>query len=158
MKMRLQLIIIFLFNIILINCNTINHDIVRRSPNNDDNIFTKAKTGLLSFSSGVKSVAVKGYEEVKNLFSKDRNVGDYVIDKIDVRFGEEEEEENSSIVTNSIQDVTENNERSKRDAANDESMKDSKEVVDFAMEEINDSETATQSECCLYESIFISIF
>ncbi|KAG5684714.1 hypothetical protein PVAND_013928 [Polypedilum vanderplanki] len=99
--MKQQIIIILFFVIISVNCHFINHDTItraKRSP--EEGFFAKAKSGLSQFGSDVKKVAVKGYEEVKNLFSKDRKVGDYTLDKIDVRFGDDGEEE--------LQETTEN--------------------------------------------------
>jgi hypothetical protein len=117
--MQQKLFIFLVFVIISVNCHFITHDTesrAKRSP--EEGFFSKAKSGISQFGSSVKNTAVKGYEEVKNLFSKDRKVGDYVLNNIDVRFGEDEEgEENNSTAVFDEAEATEVTEieRSKRD-------------------------------------------
>lgn len=40
--------------------------------------------GLKSFSGQVSQMTVKSYEEIKNIFSKDRHFGDYTINQLNV--------------------------------------------------------------------------
>lgn len=86
-----KLILLLIFCVIFVNCDVIR---LKRSP--QDSFLTRAKSKIANFGSDVKNFAVKGYEETKNLFSKDRKVGDYTLDKIDVRFGEDGEEETTT--------------------------------------------------------------
>jgi hypothetical protein len=65
-------------------------DRVRRGADDEGFSLKKVKDGVKSFGNKVSGVAVQGYEELKNLFSSKRKVGDYRINQLDVRFGEEE--------------------------------------------------------------------
>lgn len=88
----------------------------KRSP--QDGFFSKVKTGFTSIVSDVKRYTNKGVEEVKNLFSSDRKVGDYRIDQLDVRFGGDEDENGTLTVTESFNQINsiEELKRDKRDA------------------------------------------
>lgn len=66
----------------------------------DESTYTKVKEGVKNFGNKVSGVAVQGYEEFKNLFSSKRKVGDYRINQLDVRFGEDETE------TTTVEDET----------------------------------------------------
>ena len=70
---------------------------VKRSNETDGYSFKKLKDGVKSFGSKVSGVAVKGYQEVKNLLSPNRKVGDYTLGKIDVRVREEEDYEEVAV-------------------------------------------------------------
>lgn len=102
----------------------LNEDLIRskRSPDNETFSLKKVKDGVVTFGNKVSGAAVHGYEELKNLFSSKRKVGDYNIDKLDVRFGEEEtttvEEETATVAEDET--ITENqNEVRKKRAANE---------------------------------------
>lgn len=67
---------------------TIDSSSIRqRTKRNTDRFMDTIKTGLIDLGVGTKNVFVKGYEETKNLFSSDRKVGDYQLDKFNVRTG-----------------------------------------------------------------------
>lgn len=88
MKLQFGIILIFC----TINAFTLvidNETRLKRSP--QESFFGKVKTGFTNAVTEVKKFTNKGVEEVKNLFSSDRKVGDYRIDQIDVRFGDEDE-------------------------------------------------------------------
>ena len=70
-------------------------NLVRVQRGNETEGFTlqRFRDGAKSFGSKVANVATKGYEEIKNLFSTERKVGDYTLNNIDVRVRDEEDYE-----------------------------------------------------------------
>lgn len=127
MRFQIGLILIFC----TINAFTFNIDNetrLKRSP--QESFFGKVKTGFTSAVSEVKRFTSKGVEEVKNLFVSDRKVGDYRIDQIDVRFGGDEDENETIAITENFNqiDTVDQVQRDKRDVF---------EVVDeHAMDEV----------------------
>lgn len=101
---------------------------IKRSP--QDSIFTKLKTGINNFATDVKKFTSKGVEEVKNLFSSDRNVGDYRIDQIDVRFGEDEDENGTFSVIES------NNKIENPDFVQRDKREVNEEIIEHAMDDV----------------------
>lgn len=99
--MRLLVFVISLvtLNISLVCCFSGNaqHFRVKRSNETEGFSFKKVKDGFKVFGSKVSDVTSKGYEEFKNLFAKDRKVGDYTINKLDVRVAEEEDYEEVAV-------------------------------------------------------------
>lgn len=91
MRFNIALVLIIC---IIINANAfiLQHtERVKRST--DEQTFVdRFRSGVKKFASGVKDFTVKGVEEVKNIFSKDRSAGDYRLHQLDVRFGEDEEQ------------------------------------------------------------------
>lgn len=87
--LKFKIGIILLFCIITANSFILDKS-TRTKRSDEDSIFNKFKSGVANFASDVKKLTNKGVEEVKNLFSRDRNVGDYRIDQIDVRFGDDD--------------------------------------------------------------------
>ncbi|CRK87248.1 CLUMA_CG001050, isoform A [Clunio marinus] len=71
-----------------------------------------------SLKSKVSDYATKGYEELKNLFSSERSVGDYQLNNIDVRFGEGDEKNINTNKTNarSTRDVKDKSVESSEDS------------------------------------------
>lgn len=71
------------------------YNVVRVKRSNDTEGFSlqKVREGVKSFGSKVSNVATKGYQELKNLFSTERKVGDYTLNNIDVRVRDEEDYE-----------------------------------------------------------------
>lgn len=93
-------LLFFLFSIVVLHINLVNcfpsdDSFVGAKSANETEVstFQRVKDGVRSFGSKVSSVATKGYEELKNLFSSDRQVGDYQLDKIDVRVRDEDDYE-----------------------------------------------------------------
>lgn len=74
-------------------------NVVRVKRSNETEGFTlqKISDGVKSFGSRLSNVATKGYEEMKNLFSSKRKVGDYTLNNIDVRVRDEEDYEEVSV-------------------------------------------------------------
>lgn len=70
---------------------------VKQSNETECSTFQKVKDGVRSFGSTVSNVATKGYEELKNLFSSDRKVGDYQLQTIDVRMRDEDDYEEVAV-------------------------------------------------------------
>jgi len=100
-KMKKNLILIFvILNIIVgINCYSIEGKELNRERRSDnEDFFSKVKTRISNFGSSAKKLFVKGYEETKNLFSSERKVGDYTLGNIDVRFGDEDEDDISTTI------------------------------------------------------------
>jgi hypothetical protein len=94
MKLIVFAICLFLLNFIAVDAFKIDGELSRvKRSNETEGVFKKVKDGVKSFGASVSNVAVKGYEEVKNLFSSKRKVGDYQINNIDVRTPELEEED-----------------------------------------------------------------
>lgn len=94
MKISVLTFIVVLLHISLVCCFIADNDFKRMKRSNETQGFTqKVKSGLKVVGSKVSNVAVRGYEEVKNLFSSKRKVGDYQLNNIDVRVGEEEDYE-----------------------------------------------------------------
>jgi hypothetical protein len=150
--MQQKVFVCLLFVIISVNCHIIAHDSVTRAKRSaEEGFFSKAKSGIIGFGSDIKRVTVKGYEEVKNLFSSDRKVGDYVADKIDVRFGESGEEEkenelqelgsNSTVVEASTEAVV-----IPTEATDTERVKRNIMDVEREIKEEGVSDTATEGE------------
>lgn len=74
-------------------CFSADNDVGVRTSNDTDGLtFKKVKDGVKSLGSKVSNVASKGYEEFKNLFSRERKVGDYQLSNIDVRAQREEDD------------------------------------------------------------------
>lgn len=70
---------------------------VKRSNETEVSTFKKFTNSFKSLGNKITGTATKGYEEVKNLFSRDRKVGDYTLNTIDVRFQEEEDYEEVAV-------------------------------------------------------------
>lgn len=70
---------------------------LKRSNDTEGNTLQKIKDGAKTIGSKVSSYATKGYEELKNLFSPERKVGDYTRNNIDVRVRDEEDYEEVSV-------------------------------------------------------------
>lgn len=145
--MKIQ--IIFVVVLCAITADAFSHrrsERVKRSPD-DDGVISKIKSGVGSFVGGVKNFGVKGYEEVKNLFSKNRRVGDYRLNQIDVRFGDEETTTTTSDETVAIdEENVENNPevRQKREAKKEEQVVEH-EVSDIQMKTLIDDQVLSQS-------------
>lgn len=94
MKKSLILIFVILNIVVAINCYSIEEKELNRERRSDnEDFFSKLKTGISNFGSSAKKLFVKGYEETKNLFSSERKVGDYILGDINVRFGDDEDED-----------------------------------------------------------------
>lgn len=95
MKLFVLAICLVLLDISVVYCFKIDNEVVRvkRSNETEGCTLKKVKESVKTFGSKVSGVATKGYEEFKNLFSKDRKVGDYTLSNIDVRVREEEDYE-----------------------------------------------------------------
>lgn len=91
-------------HVFAVSCFSDNHQEFKRVKRSDSDptFFQKVKSGIKSAGSSVADFFETGYEEVKNVFSSDRNYGDFTIKKIDVRFGEEDDE--SADLTKQIED------------------------------------------------------
>lgn len=74
-----------------------NFQRIKRSNETEVSAFKKVKDGFKAFGSKVSNVATQGYEEMKNLFSKDKKVGDYTLGNIDVRIREEDDYEEVNV-------------------------------------------------------------
>lgn len=119
-----------LLNISLVSCFSDNADFLRVKRSNvtaDDEGFSfkKLKDGAKAIGSKVSSVAAKGYEEIKNLFSSDRKVGDYNLNKIDVRVRDEEDYEEVGV------------KRPKRDVKKEDTSKNVAHELDEIVKDIN---------------------
>lgn len=128
--MRLLIIsIVLIFCIVNASSLTLKRtERIKRS--NEDNFFNKVKSGVKNFAYGVKDITIKSVEEVKNLFSKDRNVGDYRLNQIDVRFGEDETETSETIESTSEILREEEIKREKRDVNEQETHEIAKNIED----------------------------
>jgi hypothetical protein len=154
MKFNFSFILIFIICIFCVNAFNIKHKKLQRFKRSEDEGFLgKAKSSLASFGSQVKKVAVKGYEETKkvaikgyeetkNLFSSDRSVGDYTLDKIEPRFDEDGNEIRNQEITSTQVDGTNTANRLKREA-NDQ---DSEHVADEMMAMISETEHVGATE------------
>lgn len=85
------LIFIILTSIILVHSNSLNFDQDKRT-RREDGFFSKVKSGFKTTAQKTGQFFEKGYEELKNLFSSERKVGDYIAQDIDVRFAFDDEE------------------------------------------------------------------
>lgn len=127
----LKIAFILIFCIISANASNLHRsERVRRS--NDESLVDKVRTGFKNFATGVKSYTSKGIEEVKNLFSRDRNVGDYRLNQIDVRFGDDES------TTTTVEEKTEIIVREKREIEQD--------MVEIAEHAGDQNESHTEGE------------
>lgn len=70
---------------------------VKRSNDTEGFNLQRVKDGFKFIGSKVSNVASKGYEELKNLFSTERKVGDYTLNNIDVRVRDEDDYEEVSV-------------------------------------------------------------
>lgn len=99
-------VLIILTAIVTIKSHSLKLDEVQRTKRSidDEGFFKKIKSGWSTFMEKTEKLAVESYEEVKNLFSKDRKVGDYVLNDINVRFStdDDEEEDSSSSTTTQL--------------------------------------------------------
>ena len=112
--MKFKIGFILIFCIISANAFTFDSKLrVKRS--SEEGFFDKLKDGISDLASDVKRITTKGYEEVKNFFSSDRSVGDYRIDQLDVRFGEDGTPVTPKIVQNSNLIIDDNLKREKRE-------------------------------------------
>jgi BMFP domain-containing protein YqiC len=95
MKLLVLSICLVLLNISIVNCFSVNGELtrVKRSNETEGCTLKKVKESVKSFGSKVSGVATKGFEEFKNLFSKERKVGDYTLNNLDVRVREEDDYE-----------------------------------------------------------------
>jgi hypothetical protein len=105
------------FLVLLISSQTFGFSVdehlrIKRSNETEGFSLNKLKEGAKSFGSKVSNAASKGFGEIKNLFSRDRKVGDYTLNNIDVRVREEEDYEEVGVKKTSG--------RSKREVENDE--------------------------------------
>lgn len=75
-----------------VTCFSDNNEF-KRLKRSELSIFQKVKSGLSTAGNSVSDFFATGYEEVKNVFSSDRQLGDYTVNKLDVRFGEDEDED-----------------------------------------------------------------
>lgn len=96
MKLLMFLLCVLVLHVGLANCfpsDDISSNEAKTVNGTETSTFQKVKDGVRSFGSKVSGVAVKGYEELKNLFSSDRKVGDYQLQNIDVRVRDEDDYE-----------------------------------------------------------------
>lgn len=95
MKPLVLTVIAVLLHISLVSCFSVDAELsrVKRSNETEEGFIQKVKGGLKAAGSKVSTMASKGYGEFKNLFSKDRKVGDYQLNNMDVRIAEEEDYE-----------------------------------------------------------------
>lgn len=98
MKLLTVGFLVFLLHLCAISAHSVDDTLrIKRSNETEVSTFKKISNGFKSFGNKITSTATKGYEEVKNLFSRDRKVGDYTLDTIDVRFQEEEDYEEVAV-------------------------------------------------------------
>lgn len=99
MKLLAVTILVVLLHLAVISAYSVDDTLLRVKRSNDTEVstFSKFKSGLKSFGNKITGTASKGYEEVKNLFSRDRKVGDYTLNQIDVRVQEEEDYEEVAV-------------------------------------------------------------
>lgn len=96
-------VLFFVFCLVVLqinsSCGHIEANLHRTKRSNETEVsaFRKVKDGFKAFGSKVSNVATQGYEEIKNLFSKDRKVGDYQLGNIDVRMREEDDYEEVNV-------------------------------------------------------------
>lgn len=97
MRFKFFVICVILLHLNSVLCLSADNDlrIKRSNPGTNETeglTFKKVKDGVKHFGSKVSHVATKGYEEFKNLFSRERKVGDYQINNLDVRVQQEEDD------------------------------------------------------------------
>lgn len=99
MKLLVFTVVAVLLHVSLVLCFSVDADLsrVKRSNVTEEGFMQKVKGGLKAAGSKVSNVASKGYGELKNLFSKDRKVGDYQLNNMDVRIAEEEDYEEVAV-------------------------------------------------------------
>lgn len=146
MKFNIALVLI----ICTINANAFilqQTERVRRST--DESFVNRFRSGVKNFASGIKDLTVKGVEEVKNIFSKDRNVGDYRLHQLDVRFGEDEEL-NVVSTTSKVEEksINENQEekREKREAKEDLSQQEMLEIMKSIEDQFGGQSSTTEGK------------
>lgn len=95
MRLSVLAVCFVLLNVGFVCCFHTDGDLARVKRSNVTERFSlqSLNDGVKSFGSKVSNYASKGYGEFKNLFSKDRKVGDYTINNMDVRVAEEEDYE-----------------------------------------------------------------
>lgn len=95
MKLLAVAFFVFLLHLCAISAYNVDDTLLRVKRSNETEVstFRKISDGFKSFGSKITGTATKGYEEVKNFFSRDRKVGDYTLNNIDVRVQEEEDYE-----------------------------------------------------------------
>lgn len=93
MRIIFFVICVLLLHLNFVSCFSPDNVIrVKRSNETEGLTLKKVKDSVKSFGSKVSGVASKGYEEFKNLFSRERKVGDYQLNNIDVRAQREEDD------------------------------------------------------------------
>lgn len=95
MKLFVLVICLVLLSFSCVNCFKVDSELLRVKRSNETEGFSlrKVKESVKTFGSKVSGAASKGFEEFKNLFSKERKVGDYTLNNIDVRIRDEEDYE-----------------------------------------------------------------
>lgn len=93
--MRIPLFLLTVISLSLTNCKNLGRDEIsvgnpETSSTNLDNRFgwSDIKDGAKTLKTNIGGGLTVGYEKFKNLFSKDRTMDDYYLNKIDTRFGE----------------------------------------------------------------------
>lgn len=147
MKFNIALILI----ICTINANAfiLQHTERLKRSTDEGSFVDRLRSGVKKFASGVKDLTVKGVEEVKNIFSKDRNVGDYRLHQIDVRFGENEESsETTSPNTVEENSIDENQEstREKRAVKEEPAQQEMIEIMKSFEDQFEGQNSATEGE------------
>lgn len=126
MRLILLTICLVVFNVSLVLSFSSDNLRVKRSNETEGYTLEKfkqsVKDGAKTLGTKVSNVASKGYNELKNLFSSDRKVGDYRINQLDVRVAEEEDYEEVGTKQRTKRDVDDHNVR----AELEEIMKDIK--------------------------------
>lgn len=83
--------------------------------------YEKIKSNLKSTGKKVSNFFVNGYEETKNLFSKNRKVGDYTLDTIQVRVTDDEQSDENN-QNNSQKRVQRSSDKEQNEHGNDDSQ------------------------------------
>ena len=142
MKFNIALVLI----ICTINANAfILQQTERMRRSTDESFVDRFRTGVKKFASGVKDLTVKCVEEVKNIFSKDRNVGDYRLHQLDVRFGEDVNDTTAIVVENSINENQEEK-REKREAKDDLAQQEMFEIMKSIEDQFEGQSSTTEGE------------
>lgn len=97
--------------------------------------YEKVKSGVKSVGNKVSNFFVTGYEETKNLFSSKRKVGDYTINKLDVRI-DQDEISNSEV----------NEKRTKREEKNEHSITDENIYKDRSTSDVSSTTSEYTTE------------
>lgn len=103
---------------------------LKRSKRSD--FFEKVKTGLKTAGNTVAGYAQTGYEEVKNVFSKDRKFGDYRVNQFDVRFGEDELNTTTTESSDNVEKLNLENINSMNSETKTESVKTKRSIAPLA--------------------------